>query len=418
MSAYSSGYGPGRTTISGAGSVTKNGGGSGSGNGSDEETKETLDWIEVKLERIEQAIAKVERTANSAFETFSERNSALAEEIEKVSDEIEIQQQAYDRYMEEANSVGLDEEYAELVRNGTIDIENIADEDLREKIQDYQTWYNKAVECAEAIEDLAEQEKELYKQRFDNVITQYDAIVGIYDNEKSLIEAYADYAEAQGYADNSKYLSELKDLEAARQDALIAERNDLQATLDQMVQDGTVEVGSEAYNEMVAEIQGLNIEIMNSKTAIEEYNNEIRQMSWDRFDELQEKISNVTRDADYLINLMSDADMFDEETGKITDQGLATMALHSANYEAYLSQVDEYKKAIDEINKEIAEDPSNTALIERKEELIEKMQEAALSAKQENQARIDLAEEGIDAELNAMKKLIDAYTEALDSQKD
>ena len=42
--------------------------------------------------------------------------------------------------MKQANSVGLSEDYASKVRDGTIDIETITDEDLNDKISDYKEW--------------------------------------------------------------------------------------------------------------------------------------------------------------------------------------------------------------------------------------------------------------------------------------
>ena len=53
-------------------------------------------------------------------------------------------QQAYNRYIQEANSVGLDEAWASKVRDGSINIETITDESLMDKIKDYENWYNKA----------------------------------------------------------------------------------------------------------------------------------------------------------------------------------------------------------------------------------------------------------------------------------
>lgn len=106
-----------------------------------EETKETLDWIERKIKEIEREIENLEQKASATYKSWSTRNSALASEMTKVTEEISIQEQAYQRYMQEANSVGLSEEYASKVRNGTIDIETITDENLIEQINEYQEWY-------------------------------------------------------------------------------------------------------------------------------------------------------------------------------------------------------------------------------------------------------------------------------------
>ena len=105
-----------------------------------DEFEETLDWIETKIDRIERAISKLDTTASSVYKNWGTRNEALVNQISKVGEEINLQQQAYDRYMKQANSVGLSEDYASKVRDGTIDIETITDEDLNDKISDYKEW--------------------------------------------------------------------------------------------------------------------------------------------------------------------------------------------------------------------------------------------------------------------------------------
>ena len=66
--------------------------------------------------------------------------TALNDEIAKTADEIEWATQGYKRYLQQADSVALSEDYKRKVRNGEINIEDITDEDLYNKIQDYQTW--------------------------------------------------------------------------------------------------------------------------------------------------------------------------------------------------------------------------------------------------------------------------------------
>lgn len=105
------------------------------------EFEETFDWIEIAIDRIERAIDQLDTKASSVYRVWSERNTNLTSEIGKVNEEISLQQKAYDRYIKQANSVGLSSSYAQKVRDGKIDIETIKDEKLAEKIKDYQTWY-------------------------------------------------------------------------------------------------------------------------------------------------------------------------------------------------------------------------------------------------------------------------------------
>ena len=116
-----------------------------SSNASEEADKfeEQLDWIEILIDRIERAISRLDLKATSIFKGWTERTSALNDQISQTTREIDIQQQAYNRYIQEANKVGLSENYASKVRDGTIDIETITDEDLNDKISDYKEWYFK-----------------------------------------------------------------------------------------------------------------------------------------------------------------------------------------------------------------------------------------------------------------------------------
>lgn len=105
-----------------------------------DEFSETLDWIEVKINRCEEAIARLNKTEENTFSGWTLRTTALNDEIAKTADEIEWATQGYKRYLQQADSVALSEDYKRKVRNGEINIEDITDEDLYNKIQDYQTW--------------------------------------------------------------------------------------------------------------------------------------------------------------------------------------------------------------------------------------------------------------------------------------
>lgn len=61
--------------------------------------------------------------------------------MSEIENEIALQQQGYDRYIQQANSVGLSSEWQKKVQNGEIDIDTITDEGLAEQIQEYQEWY-------------------------------------------------------------------------------------------------------------------------------------------------------------------------------------------------------------------------------------------------------------------------------------
>ena len=68
------------------------------------------------------------------------KQSATSTAISKVQNEIAKQQQAYNAYLGKANSLGLSSDYVNKVQNGSLNIENVKNEDLKKKIEDYKKW--------------------------------------------------------------------------------------------------------------------------------------------------------------------------------------------------------------------------------------------------------------------------------------
>lgn len=101
--------------------------------------QEFVDWIERAIKKVQQKIQKFQTVADNIYKSFKDRNTALKNQISAVSDEIDIQKKAYDRYIAQANAVDLKSSLKKKVRNGTIDI-NAYGEKTREKIEEYQKW--------------------------------------------------------------------------------------------------------------------------------------------------------------------------------------------------------------------------------------------------------------------------------------
>lgn len=106
-----------------------------------DEFKETLDWIEIAIDRIERAYERLGKTASNTFKDFAKRDGALLQQMAIARQELDLQQKAYDRYMQEAANVGLSADWQEKIKNGKIDIEMITDENLKEQISQFQEWY-------------------------------------------------------------------------------------------------------------------------------------------------------------------------------------------------------------------------------------------------------------------------------------
>ena len=384
-----------------------------------EETKETLDLIETELDRIKRNIDLVDKTASSTYKNWSKRNEALVSELSQVSNELNVQQQAYDRYIQQANSVGLSEDWASKVRDGRIDIETITDSDLKDKISDYKTWYEKALDCRDAIADLREQESKLYEQKFNNLKDEYDDILDQFDHTQKMLEGYIDLTEAQGYISSSKYYDALIENENEKLNNLTSKRNDLINSLDEALASGKIDKYSESWYDMQQEINSVDEAILDCNKNTVEWGNNIRQIGWDIFDKLEDRISDITDEADFLVDLMSSEKMYDDKNGgTITDYGKATLGLHGVKYNTYMQQADEYRKEMEKLQEALNADPHNQDLLDRYDDLKDKQRDLIKNAKDEKDAIKDLVEDGINAELDALQKLIDKYSDLLDNNKD
>lgn len=380
---------------------------------SKKDTEETFNWIEIKLSRIQRAITNLGKTVSATWKSWTDRNKALKEQMSGVRTEISAQQAAYNKYISLANSVGLGEPYASLVRNGAMDISTITDENLAEKIKLYQEYWEAALDAYDSVLDLENELANLVQTEFDNTAKRYDDELSMHEHQISMLESSADILETRGYMVGTGIYDAL----IQQEDARLTDLKNKYASLESVLNSSNITKYSEQWYAMQLEILGVKEEIQNTTKALAEYDNTLREIGWNLFDKLQEKISAITTEANFLIDLMSDEKMFNDD-GSITKHGQATLGLHALNYNTYMAQADEYATELQQINAELANDPYNQTLLERRDELLEQQRDMILAAEDEKQAMKDLMSEGYDALLNAMDEIISKRKEMLSQIKD
>ena len=382
-----------------------------------EEFSETLDWIEVLIDRIERSLGTLDTIASSAFRSWSERTNALNEAMAVTRQEIDLQNQAYQRYMQEANSVGLSADWVNKIQNGLIDIETIGDEALHDQIKRYEEYYQKALDARDAVVELKDALSELAQQKFDNIEKQFEGAINSLQFEQDRIDIFVTREELDGHLVSSKYYEALMENVHQQANQLRAQREEMIKQRDEMVNAGQMQVGDEAWDAINKEINDVTISIGNLGNKWAEFRNAIRETEWEVFDLLQDRIQNVADEAQFLIDLMSNEKLF-EDNGQLTDKGKATMGLFAQQYNVYMNQADRYAAELETLKAQMENDPADLDLADRYYELVEAQQEAILSAEQMKDAMKDMVEEGIQLELDSLDDLIDKYLEALQAQKD
>lgn len=406
------------TLIGGSYSGGSGGGGGSSASEAADKSKE-YDWIQTGIQRCEEALSRLNKAEENTYTEWTKRNNALNGQISETSKEITYLQKAYESYMEKANSIGLSEEYRAKVQNGTIQIETITDENLQQQIDDYQKWYEEAVSVKDKIDDLNLSLSQLAEQKFDNIVSQFEEQENIFTSFNDRLEASINLAEAKGRLISKTYYETMRENENANNKLLVSQRDEMVRSLNEAVASGAIREYSEAWYDLQSQISDANKAVIESNTALQELDNSIRALDWEIFDLIQDKVTDIADEIEFVTSLLDDEILTDGYADRgLTDKGITQLGNYASRYNIYMAQAEQYAEKVRKLEQEIAKDPANQDLINRKQELIEKQQDLILSANAEKQAMLDLARDGYDAVLDTLQELIDKRKEALNSEKE
>lgn len=381
---------------------------------SSKDTKETaqdIDWIQRLINKISTAYSRLKNIVSDTTTTWLKRNNALSDSMSTLSSEINAQKQAYEYYMNAFNSYDLDGYWKDQIANGSISIDVIYDDDLKDAISDCQDFYDKAQDCKDAVESLSQEYRELAMTKFNNIKSQFEEQISLIENTTSELQKMQDILSTQGYT-NSKFLyGSLIKTEKENLEKLNAEYTALASKI------GTVEEGSENWYSMQADINSVSEAILDATNSLREYENELRKIEWDAFDRGRDDVADLIDETEFLYNLLENKGLYDD-SGNLNEYGQAAQAMTAQKYQLYASQAKAYADEINKINEELAKDPYNTTLIDRKQELIKLQQESIKSALDEKNAIKDLISNGFEEYTKSLNEIIDKYKDMMSTIKD
>lgn len=380
-------------------------------------TKNTIDWYEILLDRAEAIVKKYSTKVENAFLTLSTRLANLSSAISATKSEYAKQQSAYAGYMAAANKVKLSESLKQKVRDGAYYVYDGYSAAEKEAIDKYKDLIEKANQCKQAMDELSQSLADLYKQAFELSKSQYDSEFTALSNYEQLILNNIKLAEAQGYSANPTDYESLIQYMQREVTKGQAEYADLVKKMNDAVASGSVQKWSSEWWDMYNATLEVAAGIQEARISLEEYEQEINQLKWEAFDAIQEQIADLTGEAEFLVDLLSRTDLIDD-SGNLTNNGLATLALYNDQVKIYTEQAQRYAEAIREIDRQLADDPGNQNLIDRKAELVAAQQDVIKSAADEKDAIKDLIEEAYDAQIESLQDIVDAYKDSLDAAKD
>lgn len=265
----------------------------------------------------------------------------------------------------------------------------------------------------QAKEDHISNVRQARKDRFDKVQERYDNKVGLIEQRKNAVSNSLNIAEAKGQLIGEAYYT--RQANAVKSDMKLKqeEAGKLSKKLS------TIKFGSNEWYEAQEALNGVYESIQQDEQELAEFQKSINELKFDRFDELLNKLGDITDETDFLIDMLDSDNLFNSDTGIISQDGITAMGLTAQNYDTYLAEAQKYKDAIADLN-EMYND-GEIGLTDYNSKLREYQQGQRDSIKSANEAKKSLVayvKQGLDAQNDALQKAIDKRKELLDQEKE
>lgn len=500
-----------------------------------EVSTQAKDWINVALDRLERIVEKYKDTAESDYTNYKSSEKNYNKALKNLKAQLKTQKDSRAQYVAKADAVasavGLSEDLKKKVQNGTLNIQNLSEDD-KKRVDAYQEWYEKILDCDKAIRQLTISQKDLAKAKVDRVIEAYDVVIGKRENRADYYKAKQDLRVTQGYNQKpgskyekymkkelyytneqkrltdkeiKEYRGRMKDYlkenghktvdpeyqkmkkqlyaletssvklanEAAqltqalqdnreqikqwavdrweragsKQDAVIdyktvsddpnyqikekdyTERiktNNRQIVALQKLREEKAEYydtyfksgNNEEAQKYLEAIAQIDEQILKLGTNTEELKNQIMDLRWKPFNDLQDDLSNVINEYQTMQKLLGDTESFYNDDGSFTENGLTNILLIQESIDVTKQKIANYREALDKLDEQYKNGCySQEEYTEKSKELLNGLQQesAALSDLQQNM--LTMYETQVKKENDLLQKNIDKRLEALDAKE-
>lgn len=264
----------------------------------------------------------------------------------------------------------------------------------------------------QAKEDHTSNVRQTRKDHFDEVQARYDNKAGLIEQRKNAVSNSLSIAEAKGLLIGEAYYTRQADAVKSDMQLKQEEAEELAKKLS------TIKFGSDEWYEAQEALNGVYESIQQDEQEVAEFQKSINELKFDRFDELLDKLGDITDETDFLIDMLDSDNLFDSDTGMITQDGITAMGLTAQNYDTYLAEAQKYKDAIADLNEMYNE--GKIGLNDYNSKLRTYQQGQRDSIKSANEAKKSLAayvKQGLDAQNNALEEAISKKKELLETDK-
>lgn len=388
-----------------------------------DEFKEIFDWIEVRLEEINEKLSLYSAKLENAIGS-SKQNTVIDKMIDlnqKLYDNLTAGADEYYSFAKELLEK-VPEEYRKAAQDGTIAIEAFigeADEKTLEAIQNYREWVQKGADATQQAEETLTEISNLAKQAIDNISQDYENKASIPGIKLEQLEAYNALLETDRGWESEKIYKEMIKANNSQIDILEQQRNKMLSELNEQVEAGNIKKYSQAWYDAVNDIAAVDTEIINLTADTDGYQDAINELHFEKFENLMSRLDAVADEANNLIDVLSNEDLVDKDTAEWTGEGITSLGLYAQQMEVAEMQAKKYKEEIQYLNKNWKKlGYTEREYVEKLEELKTGQYDAIKAYNDTKDAIVDLTKERVDAIKEGIEKEIEAYEELISKKKE
>lgn len=328
------------------------------------------DWIEVRVERVSSAIDNLSQKAenlvgyaqknaeiNKAMkltgtgkEKYALNTSKDTDGVQRVTGisfsgstkgtQIDNNLRGAQRYFEQAQAVFKSAVANKLVsqekgkdiigkiQSGLIDINEYSEEE-RAFIDAYTEWYDKAMECVYAVDELKASMKDLAQQKLDNIIDDFAAIESLSNAITGRAESMMKYYTSAGKAVNSKEAKTQLGNQRKEASFMADEyKKELNAYAKELVNAKNIfGEGSNEYRDALAQYEELNQKYIDSVTLINDLNKQIADLDITKLGYVIDRFKNAGEKIAALVSLKNTrGTIYGDKSSKITESDYSRQA--------------------------------------------------------------------------------------------
>lgn len=285
----------------------------------------------------------------------------------------------------------------------------------------YNNYVNKRdtdkLDYDKSVEENKTNKAENLKTQFTNIQSDYERSISDIETKADSLENAISVLEAKGYKANANYYKELAQISGDTITKNAGELTALQKKLQEGLDNGTIQVGTDSYYEMVNVIANVKKNIDAATLSQAQYLQKVRETNREIEKSARDAISNLNSEAEFYKDILAYEELYDDN-GNLNDAGKATMQLSMVEMSDYIALNNKLKQSIANLDQQYADGKMGfDEYYTQKQTLLSEQRDAIKGYYSECDAIKTLIENGYNAQKEALSDLISKYTEALDAEK-